>query len=283
MTVHSTQSLEAVRAGRLNQLTTSDGVELFVRDWGAGAPVVFLAGWGLNSDIWGSVMMGLVADGRRCIAYDRRGHGRSGDPGGDYGFDRLADDLATVLDELGLTHVTLVGHSMGAGEVTRYISRHGTGRIARVVLVGAALPCLGWRPDNPNGLSPDVIDQMRQVFMTDFPGWMEANARPFVVPETSQATIDWIKAMMTQASFQALIETNRALCAEDFRGELREIDLPVLLLHGDADVSASLEGSGRAVAQLLPNARLEVYPGGPHGLMVTHKEQMRADIDAFVG
>ncbi|HEY2659972.1 MAG TPA: alpha/beta hydrolase [Caulobacteraceae bacterium] len=284
MTLQS-KVLEATRAGRRNTLTTDDGVELFYRDWGQNGdtPLVFLAGWGLNTDIWGALMQGLVENGRRCIAYDRRGHGKSSDPGGDYSFDRLADDLAAVLEGLDLTGVTLVGHSMGAGEIVRCLSRHGSDRVAKVVMVGAALPCLGWREDNPTGAPPEMLAQMRSVFMTDFPGWMAANARPFVAPETSEATIDWVKAMMTQASFQALIETNRSLTAEDFRGELARLDLPVLMLHGDADASANLETSGRATERLLPQGRLEVYPGGPHGLMLTHKDRMRADIAAFVG
>ena len=276
---------EAALLARPNILSTDDGVELFYRDWGRaeGAPVVFLAGWGLNTDIWGALMQGLVEEGRRCVAYDRRGHGRSSDPGRDYGFDRLADDLAAVLEGLDLTGATLVGHSMGAGEIVRYLSRHGSARVGKVVFVGAALPCLGWRDDNPTGAPPEAFDQLRAVFKADFPGWMAANARPFVTPDTSEATIDWVKAMMTQASFQALIETNKALTAADFRGELARLDLPVLMLHGDAEASAPLETCGRATSALLKNGRLDVYPGGPHGLMLTHSERMRTDIGTFVG
>ncbi|MGH6997154.1 MAG: alpha/beta fold hydrolase, partial [Phenylobacterium sp.] len=259
-----------------------DGASLFVRDWGEGPPIVFLAGWSLSSEMWGYQMAPLSAAGFRCIAYDRRGHGRSQDPGRGYNYDTLADDLASVLEALDLQGVTLVAHSMAGGEAARYLSRHGkSGRVKRVLFLAPALPCIQQKPDNPAGVPAAMLEANLKAIAADFPGWLAANEAPFVTPATSQAMRDWLKAMMLQTSMKAVIDCNRAMTQADFRAELRAIDLPCLVIHGDKDASAPLEITGRPAAALLKHGALKVYPGAPHGLFVTHAELLGADIAAF--
>jgi len=276
-------------AARPWMIEAQDGTGLFYRDWAplAGvaakaAPLVFCAGWGLPSDCWGSVMAELSAAGYRTIAYDRRGSGRSDDPGRGYDLDTLADDLATVLEALGLTGAVLVGHSMAGGEITRYLSRHGSGRVCKLVLVAPVTPCLGWRDDNPAGLDPANFAAVRAAVARDFTGWMDAAGQGFVLPETPQGTMAWIKAMMARGSVQALVETNRAWSDLDLRAEVAGIDRPTLVLAGDNDLSTPLPLTGAPTARLIPGAALKVYPGAPHGLMFTHVGELVADIAAFV-
>jgi pimeloyl-ACP methyl ester carboxylesterase len=263
-------------------IRTRDGVELYYRDWGTGRPVVFLAGWTLTSEMWAYQMQPLSEQGLRCIAYDRRGHGRSSDPGRGYDIDTLADDLAAVLDALDLRDVTLVGHSMASGELTRYLSRHGAGRIARLVFLAPMTPFLLKTPDNPDGIDGSYFEQVRnQHFLRDFPGWIADNARPFVVAETSVSMMEWLMNQMRACSMKAVIDCNRMMVSTDFRPELARIRLPTLVIHGDKDASAPLELTGRKTARLIPGARLEVYEGAPHGLFVTHLERLNGDLLAF--
>ncbi|MFP2908594.1 alpha/beta fold hydrolase [Pyxidicoccus sp. 3LFB2] len=264
-------------------IRTRDGGELFYRDWGTGRPVVFLSGWTLTSEMWGYQMVPLSEQGLRCIAYDRRGHGQSTDPGRGYDYDTLADDLAAVLEALDLRDVTLVGHSMAAGEMVRYLSRHGSGRIARLAFVAPAnTPFLLKTPDNPDGVDASVFEYLRnQLLLRDFPGWLSANARPFVVADTSAAMVEWLIDQMRRCSMKAVIDCNRAMTSTDFRAELPRIRLPTLVLHGTVDASAPLELTGRKTAALIPGARLEVYEGAPHGLFVTHLDRLNSDLLAF--
>lgn len=281
--------LEATRtAARAWMVEAADGTRLFHRDWrpapgGATkvAPLVFCAGWGLPSDSWGSVMAELVAEGYRCIAYDRRGAGRSDDPGQGYDLDTLADDLAAVLEALDLAGAVLVGHSMAGAEITRYLSRHGVGRVARVVMIAPVTPCLGWREDNPAGVDPANFAAVRTAVARDFTGWMDAAGQGFVLPGTAAGTMAWIKAMMVRGSVQALVETNRAWTGLDLRAEVAAIDRPTLVLAGDNDLSTPLPLTGEPTARLIPGAALKVYPGGPHGLMFTHVAELVADIAGF--
>lgn len=265
-----------------------DGTGLFYRDWtpapGVAAkatPLVFCAGWGLPSDCWGSVMAELVAEGHRCIAYDRRGSGRSDDPGRGYDLDTLADDLAAVLAALDLTGALLIGHSMAGAEITRYLGRHGAGRVAKVVMIAPVTPCLGRRDDNPDGVDPANFAAVRAAVARDFTGWMDAAGQGFVLPATPEGTMAWIKAMMARGSVQALVETNRAWTALDLRPEVAAIDRPTLVLAGDNDLSTPLPLTGEPTARLIPGATLKVYPGGPHGLMFTHVGELVADIGGF--
>jgi pimeloyl-ACP methyl ester carboxylesterase len=266
-----------------SRIEARDGTQLFFRDWGAGKPVVFLSGWALTSDVWAYQMLPLSENGLRCVAYDRRGHGKSDDPGAGYDYDTLADDLADVLETLDLQDVTLVTHSMAGGEAVRYLTRHGSKRIARVALIGATLPFLMKTADNPDGIDAAVFEQgRRNILLKDFPKGLQDGLRPFAVAETSTAMLDWVKDMMLQCSMKALIDCNRALTATDFRAELPKVNVPTLLIHGDKDVSAPLNLSGRKAASLIPGATLKVYEGAPHGLLLTHIEQLNRDLMEFV-
>jgi pimeloyl-ACP methyl ester carboxylesterase len=264
-------------------IRTADNVRLFYRDWGDGLPLVFLSGWTLNSDMWAYQMVPLSKHGYRCIAYDRRAHGRSSDPGTGYDFDTLADDLQTVLRTLDLNGATLLAHSFASGEIVRYFTRYGPERIARLVFVApAATPFLLKTADNPNGIDETVFEQVRAAFLKSFPDWIEAGAEPYFVPGTSRAVVDWTIRMMTQTSLQAVVELNRIQTTTDFRGELAKITLPTLVIHGDRDASAPLELTGRPTAQLIPGALLKVYEGGPHGLYFTHAERLNQDLLDFL-
>lgn len=262
---------------------TADNVRLFYRDWGNGAPLVFLSGWTLHSDMWFYQMVPLAKQGYRCIAYDRRAHGRSSDPGDGYDFDTLANDLSSVLETLDLNGTTLISHSFASGEVVRYITRCGSERVARLVFIApAATPFLLKTADNPNGIDGQMFEQLRAAFLKSFPDWVEANAEPYFVPGTSRAIVDWTIRMMTQTSLQAAVELNRIQTATDFRSELARIKLPTLIIHGDRDASAPLELTARPTAQLIAGARLKVYEGGPHGLYFTHAERLNRDLHDFL-
>jgi pimeloyl-ACP methyl ester carboxylesterase len=263
-------------------LETRDRAALFYKDWGAGKPVVFVHSWALNSDMWQYQMIHLSGQGLRCIAYDQRGHGRSSQHGYGYEYDTLADDLASLLEQLDLREVTLVGHSMGCGEIVRYLSRHGSSRVARAVFIGTATPFALKTRDNPDGVDKAVIDKLRASWAKDFPRWLGDNARPFFVPETSPEMVQWVVGMCLQASLKALIDCNHAINETDFRAELAAMTVPTLVIHGDADVSEPIEQRGRRTAQLIPGSQFKLYEGAPHGLMFTHMDRLNSDLLAFI-
>ncbi len=274
-------------APRQNQsgrcIETRDGQHLFCKDWGSGAAVVFLAGWALPSDMWDYQMVPLSEQGLRCVAYDRRGHGRSSSPGAGYDYDTLADDLAAVLDALDVRDVTLVGMSMAGGEMVRYLTRHSARRIARLVFVAtAATPLLAQTAANPTGIPAERFEAFRRnILLRDYPKWLEDNRQPFFVAHTSPQMQEWVRSMMLGASMKAIIECHRSMTSTDFRSELRKIDIPTLVIHGDRDVSAPLELTGRPTATLIPGAELRVYEGAPHGLFLTHMTRLADDIRSF--
>lgn len=227
-------------------------------------------------------MLPLCDWGLRCVAYDRRGHGRSDDPGTGYEFDTLADDLGAVLEALDLRGATLVGFSMGAAEIVRYLTRHGSGRVARAVLIGTTTPKLAHAPDNPGGLDPALLEAFRAGALTrDFPRWVDENMVPFVTPETSPGLMNWVRDMALRTSAKALLDCNRAITEADFRAELPGITVPTLVVHGDRDATSPLDLTGRPTASLVPGARLSVYEGAPHGLVLTHADRLNADLLAF--
>jgi pimeloyl-ACP methyl ester carboxylesterase len=262
---------------------TRDGTMLFYKDWGSGKPVVFLHAWALPSDMWDYQMVSMSEQGLRCVAYDRRGHGRSSVPAGGYDYDTLADDLATMLDRLDLREVTLVGYSRASGEMVRYLTRHGAARIARLAFIApAATPFLLKTADNPNGIPAEKFEYFRRnMLMRDYPKWLEDNRKPFFTAETSPQVQDWVRGLMLTTSLKAAVECNRSSTSTDFRAELPKIRLPALVIHGDIDASAPLALTGRPTAALIPGAELKVYEGAPHGLFVTHKERLTADLLAF--
>lgn len=260
-----------------------DGNALFVRDWGAGKPLLFLSGWALPSDFWQYQMLAAARAGYRAIGYDRRGHGRSADPGRGYDHDRLADDLAAVIAARGLSDVMLVAHSMGGTEVARYFARHGGRGVARVLLVGTITPFLMKAADNAAGLDPALITALNAPLRRDFPGWVAKNTPPFFTPDTSAAMMEWGRQMMMTTSLLAAADLAEANARTDFRADVRRITVPTLLIHGDRDVSAPLPLTAQASAALIPKAELMVYEGAPHGLPLTHGERLSDDMLRFAG
>ena len=264
-------------------IETSGGVRLGYRDWGEGRPVVFVHSWGANAEMWDYQAAELLEHGLRCIAFDRRGHGGSDDPGRGYDADTLADDLAAVLGALDLREATLVGHSMGCGEIVRYLSRHGDARVARVVLLAPTTPFLLKTADNPAGIDAALFEAGRAVWRQDFPQWVADNTDPFFTPDTSPAMKQWAAGMLLKTPLPILLACNKVTAETDFRPDLRAIRKPALVIHGDRDVSAPLELTGRPNAEMIPDARLAVYEGAPHGLFLTHMQRLNADLLAFIG
>lgn len=260
---------------------TRDGVGLFVRDWGEGRPVLFVHSWAMQSAMWAYQVADLSDQGLRCVAYDRRGHGRSDIPAGGYDMDTLADDLAQVVEQLDLKDVVLVGHSMGCGEILRYVARHGTSRVAGIAFLAPATPFVLQTADNPHGAPRASFEAMWAAWAKDFPRWVEDNKGPFFTPQTSPQLIDWTVRMMLETPAPIAIATSRATVNTDLRGDLAKIDRPTLVLHGDKDASAPLEITGRPTAAGIRGATLKVYPGAPHGLFLTHMDQVNADLLAF--
>jgi non-heme chloroperoxidase len=264
------------------RIRTRDGVELFHWDWGSGKPVLFVHAWALSSQMWTYQVAHLGDHGVRCIAFDRRGHGRSDIPNGCYDLDTLADDLASVIEQLDLHDVTLVGMSMGANEILHYIGRYGTGRISKIALLSPMTPFVLQTPDNPHGAPKAYFEQNWAAWSHDFPKWVEDNKLPFFTPETSPQMMAWVVNLLLEVSIPVAIATNRGAISIDLRPVLPKIDRPVLILHGDNDQSAPLELTGRRTAAGIKGAMLKVYPGGPHGLFVTHMKQVNADLLEFI-
>jgi pimeloyl-ACP methyl ester carboxylesterase len=258
----------------------SDGTELFYRDWGAGRPVVFVHGMLMSSDMWQYQMLHLTGNGFRAVAYDRRGHGRSDDPGRGYEFDTLAGDLAALLNRLDLTGVTLVGHSMGGGEIARYLSSHGSQRISRIVLVSSTVPKLN--------VDPEAGAALLDRFRASYGQWIAENAAlsfgdglpGCVIPqlEKEQAIRGWMGV-----SLQAAVACTAVNLPADFTAELSKITVPALVLHGDHDAFAPLETCGQRSAELIPGGRLVVYGNAAHMPHLSHRELLNADLLAFVG
>lgn len=265
--------------GHMPTSKTADNADIHYTDTGSGPVLVFTHSWGLNSGQWNHIIERLVAKGFRCVAYDRRGHGGSSAYRGEWTVDLLADDLAGLLDHLDLSDVTLVGHSLGCGEIVRYLSGHGTGRVNRAVLVAAQLPLLVQTADNPDGVPEEMLDGMLAELERDVQQWCIDSAPPFfghhaVEPEVVEWTVDQIAAVPVET----LLATQRMGAHTDYRAELAELDLPVLLVHGDADVSSPIELTGRRTVALLPQGTLVEIPGAAHGLYVTHADRV---IDAI--
>ena len=264
------------------KIRTRDGVELFHREWGSGRPVLFVHAWALSSAMWSYQIAELGQRGCRCIGFDRRGHGRSDVPDSGYDLDSLADDLADVIEQLDLHDLALVGMSMGSNEILHYVGRHGTERIAKIALLGPTTPFVLQTADNAYGAPQAYFEQTWAAWASDFPKWIEDNKLPFFTPETSVQMMEWVAGMMREMPIPAALATGRAMVTTDLRPVLAKIDRPVLILHGDNDHSAPLEITGRRTAQGIKGAVLKIYPGGPHGLFVTHMKQVNADLLAFL-
>ena len=259
-----------------------DGVRLFHREWGSGQAVLFVHSWALNHTIWNYQIQALAAHGLHCIAFDRRGHGRSDPAATGYDMDTLADDLAAVIDTLGLRNLVLVGHSMGGGEIIRYLARHGSAKISKVVLIAPTTPFVMKTDDNPYGAPKEYFETRRAEWMDDFPKWIEDNKLPFFTPDTSPAMMEWIVAEMRNSHLPTIMACNYAFVETDLRPDLAKVDRPTLILQGDKDASAPLEFTGRRTAAGIAGAVLKVYREGPHAIFLTHRKQVNQDILDFI-
>ena len=267
-------------------MTTQDGTQIYYKDWGSGPPVVFSHGWPLSADAWEDQMLFLAANGFRCIAHDRRGHGRSSQPWNGNDMDTFADDLAALVETLGLTGAIHVGHSMGGGEVARYIGRHGTKRVAKAVLIGAVPPLMLKTAGNPGGLPMQAFDDIRAAvladrsqFLTDFAGPFYGANRPGA--KVSQGLRDsfWLQGM--QAGFKAVFDCIKAFSETSFTDDLKKFNVPTLILHGDDDQIVPIGDSALLSSKIVKGARLEVLAGAPHGLCSTHKGLVNEQLLAF--
>ncbi|WP_426514812.1 alpha/beta fold hydrolase [Dactylosporangium sp. McL0621] len=269
-------------------VTTTDGASIFYKDWGSGRPVVLSHGWPLNSDSWEAQAMFLASNGYRVIAHDRRGHGRSTQTWHGNEMDTYADDLAAVVDALDLRAATLVGFSTGGGEVARYIGRHGAARVAQAVLVSAVPPLMLQTADNPGGVPIAVFDAIRAGSLADrSQTYQDLADGPFFGHNRPGANVSrgirdafWLQSMAS--GHRNVYECIAAFSATDFRGDLAGFDVPTLVIHGDDDQVVPFEAGGMASAALIKNAELIVYPGAPHGITDTHKEQLGQDLLAFL-
>ncbi len=268
--------------------TTKEGVELYYKDWGSGQPIVFCHGWPLNADSWESQMIFLAGQGYRCIAHDRRGHGRSSQPWDGNDMDHYADDLAELLEHLDVKDAVLFGFSTGGGEVARYIGRHGTARIAKAGLISAVPPLMLKTEANPGGLPLEVFDGLRAAQLADRSQfYLDIPSGPFYGfnrpgAKVSQGLIQswWMQGML--GGHKNTYDSIKAFSETDFTDDLKKFTIPTLIIQGDDDQIVPIDAAGRASKRLVPHAQLIVYPGAPHGLTDTHKDQVNADMLAFV-
>jgi non-heme chloroperoxidase len=268
------------------RITTPDGTEIYYKDWGAGQPVVFSHGWPLSADAWDDQMLFLAERGFRCIAHDRRGHGRSDQPWNGNDMDTYADDLAALVRTLDLTDAIHIGHSTGGGEVVRYLGRHGTDRVAKAVLIGAIPPLMLRTPSNPGGTPIEVFDGLRTATLADRAQFLKDLSAPFYGANRDGSNVSqglrdsfWLQGML--CGFAGFYQCIKAFSETDLTEDLEQIDVPTLMIHGDDDQIVPIADSTLLSAKIVKGATLKVYPGAPHGLTATLKDQVNADLLAF--
>src|SRR4051812_26549361 len=271
----------------MSTITTQDGTEIYYKDWGTGPVVTFSHGWPLNADAWDGQMLFLVQKGFRCIAHDRRGHGRSSQASEHNDMDGYADDLAALLEALDLGAAMLVGHSTGGGEVARYIGRHGTKRVKKAILVAAVPPTMLQTSANPEGLPMEVFDQIRAGVAGDRSQYYKDLAIAFYGAnrpgaKVSQGILDQFWLWSMQAGLKNAYESIKAFSETDFTEDLKKVDVPTLVMHAEDDQIVPVHDSARKSARLIRNAKEIYYPGAPHGLTATHQDQVNADLLAFL-
>lgn len=271
----------------MNTITTTDGTQIYFKDWGTGKPVVFSHGWPLSADAWDAQMLFLGQNGYRVIAHDRRGHGRSGQTWIGNEMNTYADDLAELFEKLNLKDVTMVGHSTGGGEVARYIGRHGTKRVSKAALIGAVPPLMLKTKNNPDGLPLSAFDEIRASVVADRSQFFRDLSMPFYGynkpnAKVSQGVRDsfWLQGM--QSSVVGAYDCIKAFSETDFTEDLKKFDVSTLILHGDADQIVPIGAAALHSSKIVKNSTLKIYPGAPHGMCTTLADQINADLLAFL-
>jgi non-heme chloroperoxidase len=271
----------------MSTITTKDGTEIYYKDWGSGQPIVFSHGWPLTADAWDSQMLFLGSHGYRVIAHDRRGHGRSSQPWNGNDMDTYADDLAALTETLDLKEAIHIGHSTGGGEVARYIGRHGTKRVAKAVLIGAVPPIMLKTAANPGGLPLDVFDGIRNGMLADKSQFFKDLTLPFYGYNRTGAKVSegiregfWLQSM--QGGYKGLYDCIKAFSETDFTEDLKKFDVPTLILHGDDDQIVPIGAAALLSSKLVKGATLKIYPGAPHGMCETLRDQVNAELLAFI-
>ena len=271
----------------MNTITINDGTQIYFKDWGTGQPVVFSHGWPLSADAFEDQMMFLAARGYRCIAHDRRGHGRSSQPWDGNEMDTYADDLAALVESLDLRDAIHVGHSTGGGEVARYIGRHGTKRVSKAVLISAVPPLMLKTPANPGGMPMEAFDQLRAAVRADRSQFFEDLSAPFYGANRAGAKVSqglrdsfWMQGM--QCGLKAAYDCIKVFSETDFTEDLKKFDVPTLILHGDDDQIVPIGAAALLSSKLVKGATLKIIPGAPHGMCSTLKDQINAELLAFL-